>query len=296
MSAIMHAVLSREYMGDAKTYEWLKPAAFTASRGKAVGRPFEIYRYFNLTPDYPQTIDVYAKGGSAYGFSSLFSIFDQYGLGIIWLTAGDAMARSLLPDVLISKYIPALEEETRKQAQDQYAKTFVSSPTPHLNGSWNSNGTWNSTELPFTLKITLDDDPGLVIQNLTRGKYNLIDGYAGLYQSTFGKLLGLPTTLYSTYRLYPTDRIVKDVFQGKDVLKEEWRIKWDTIADETKATASELPGVGISGDSCSTWLDTDWIHLAGEAVNKYFFIKDPKTLKVVGVQIPWLRTNLIVQS
>src|SRR6186713_55459 len=104
----MFSILSRKLMSGTAILEWLKPAAFTASRGKAVGRPFEIYRYFNLTPDYPQTIDVYAKGGSAYGFSSLFSIFDQYGLGIIWLTAGDAMARSLLPDVLISKYIPAL--------------------------------------------------------------------------------------------------------------------------------------------------------------------------------------------
>ena len=266
--------------------EWLKPAAFTASNGRAVGRPFEIYRYFNLTPDHPQSIDVYAKGGSAYGYSSLFSIIDQYGVGLIWLTAGDAMSRSLLLDVVISQVVPALEEEARAQAREQYVKLFTGPAT---------SASKNSSDV-VKLNITMDSGPGLLIRNLTNGNHDLLAALPKIYNQTFGKLLGLPTTLYPLYRIFPTDINAFIKTEKDGIYREEWRIKWDTMSDPARYNGSDLPGVGASSDPCSTWLDQDWIHYGGVAINKIIFHRNSRTGKVIGAEVPWLRANLTISK
>jgi len=245
------------------------------------GMPWEIYRHLLLTPRYPQFIDVYSKGGSSYGYNSQVSLIDQYGVGMVWLGAGDAFAALLLPDITMAKIIPALEEEARMQAQATYMKSYASKG--------------NST-MEVKLKFRMDAGPGLIIQNMTRGPHNLLAALPIVYMESFGNLTKIPMTLSPVVRLYPTDMSAKGTIEGREVIKEDWRIKWDPVLDITKWNGTGLVGEGAPGDECSSWVNADWSNYAGQSIEKVVFIKDPATSKVLGVELPWLRTYLPVEA
>src|SRR4051812_1891471 len=96
------AFTDRTLMSQTKLLGWIKPTAFTASVSTVIGMPFEIYRTWLLTPEYPQVLDIYSKGGSSFSYSCKLSLLDNYGVGIVILTAGDALSRGILFDAIMS--------------------------------------------------------------------------------------------------------------------------------------------------------------------------------------------------
>lgn len=91
-----------------------------------MGLPWEIYRTTNLTQTHPHTIDIYAKDGDVVEYYSRLSLIDQYGVGLVILTAGSTKAINPLNEAAFSILIPAVEEEARHQAQ-----RYLGNSRPH---------------------------------------------------------------------------------------------------------------------------------------------------------------------
>jgi len=291
-SVILNSLLNHKMLSDIDFYGWLKPSALTSSPWTMVGAPWEMARYDNMTPTYPQIIDVYGKGGSAYGYNCKLAVIEQYGLGAIWLTAGEPWPVLLIPDMLFGQLIPAIEEETRQQAKDNYAFMFY-------NFKRNATVTDSQRYAPGNVEfgVTVDTGPGLVITNLMRNGVNILSHMGDIYRETFGKLGDIPTTVFPLVRMYPMDVYSYEIgTSGVELVREDWRIKWDPSFDFSKSnwTGTDLTSFQSSGDACGSWVITDWIHYAGISIEKITFIKEVKSNRVIGVELPWLRANLTV--
>ncbi|KAF8854004.1 hypothetical protein BDZ45DRAFT_693805 [Acephala macrosclerotiorum] len=95
-----------------------------SGRTKQRGRPWEIFRSQNLAPAHPHTIDIYTKGGAAYGYEATMGVIDQYGIGYVVLTAGARGPEAQMPLVqaLLVTLTPVVEDKIRETA-DTYAGT-----------------------------------------------------------------------------------------------------------------------------------------------------------------------------
>lgn len=131
----------------------------TGSVENLVGRPWEIQRTASLVPDNPHTVDIFGKSGGAPGYIAQISLVDEYGVGFVILTAGplESATASILIDALIDSLIPAIDEETRMQAQ-RYTGNF-SVPT--------SSDSDNHTDTPVELALALNGT-GLKIESIKR--------------------------------------------------------------------------------------------------------------------------------
>jgi len=306
MSTLAHAFLDRTLLPESTLFGWMKPNSFTSTLQTVVGMPWEIYRAWDLTPKYPQIHDIYSKGGSSFSYSCKLSFFDQYGTAVLIMTAGDALSRGIIFDTVVSVLVPMLEEETRAQAQKNYAKWFETPSTSNSSwsgtGSWNASTNWNaSTHSNSTdyvrLKISLDKGPGLLLHNLTRGNYDIVAALPEIYQTTFADFLAQPIVFNGPQRLYPTEiRTTETDKTGRKVIKEDWRIKFAPVFDTKRWNGTDLPGRGQTSDECSTWLDSDWIHYGGQPMERVVFVKDAASGEVIGAELPWLRANLKVSQ
>ena len=256
-----------------KVRQWLKPQSMTSSVLNTVGRPWEIQRADNLVPENPHTVDIYAKSGGAMGYVSQISLVDQYGVGFVVLTAGPAEVpvESILNDAVISSLIPAIDQETRQQAQ-MYTGNFT---RPQNN------------DAPVALSLSADKGgTGLKIDSLTRNGSDILSGIEKLWDTM------IPQTgiLNSDFRIYPMG--VEKSGTG-DVVLEDWRISFDIVPPDN-AAASDLPGQGsLSSKLCSSWQTSSWLYYGGEALDRIVFSVDRKAGKVVGVEIPVLRSGVL---
>jgi actin-related protein 6 len=66
----------------------MKPSSFAGSPYTFVGMPWEIYRPVDLTPEHPHPVAIFGKSGGAMGYRSQVSLVDEYGIGIVALSAG----------------------------------------------------------------------------------------------------------------------------------------------------------------------------------------------------------------
>ncbi|RJE17672.1 Beta-lactamase [Aspergillus sclerotialis] len=267
------------------TRQWLKPQSMTSGINELVGRPWEIQRTNNLVPENSHTIDIYAKSGGASGYVSQMSLVDEYGIGFVVLTAGpqDSPTASVLNDAVISSLIPAIDQETRKQAHI-YTGNFSSGS---LQKSMSNNG---KTSAPVSLGLSIDNGTGLKIDPLVRNGSNILAGFGKLWNS----LLPMIGILNSDFRLYPTG-IENPVDGEKNVVLEDWRINFDIIPADN-AAMSDLPGQGKLSNICTSWQSESWIYYGGEALDRIVFKVDRGAGKMIGVDIPFLRSGILEKA
>lgn len=277
LSILLHSILDRSALRtETQSRAWLKPHSTTSSIKSLVGRPWEIYRSQNLTPKYPHTIDLYAKNGAAVGYAAQVSVIDQYGLGVVILTAGGPEAWGILYDAILATIVPAVEDEARYQAK-QYA------------GNWTGI---DSLGVDNKLSLALDDGPGLKLEALTRGGEDILAAMKKVYTLVlpqFGKMS-------EDFRIFPADMEISNSTSLRignetyDVVREDWRINLDfSLASAT--TKSDLPGQRLRNDDCISWQSNDWFYWGGEAVDRIIVLKD-KGGRVVGIELPFLRAIL----
>lgn len=261
-----------------KSHEWLKPQSMTSSVFNTIGRPWEIQRADDLVPENPHTVDIYAKSGGAMGYVSQLSLVDQYGVGFVVLTAGpqEVPVESILNDAVISSLIPAIDKEARQQAQ-KYTGNFTSAQTQAAD------------DAPVKLSLSADNGgTGLKINSLTRNGSDILSGIEKLWDTM------IPQTgiLNPDFRIYPTG--IEN--STGDVVQEDWRISFDIVPPDN-AAASDLPGQGsLSSKLCSSWQTSSWLYYGGEALDRIVFSVDRKAGKVVGVDIPVLRSGVLVHA
>lgn len=257
----------------------------TSGLNGLVGRPWEIQRTNNLVPENPHTVDIYAKGGGASGYVSQMSLVDEYGIGFVVLTAGprDSSPAPILNEAVIASLVPAIDKEARKQAQI-YAGDFS------VGSFQNSTNMKRKGNIPVSLSLSIDEGTGLKINSLTRNGSDILDGLGKIWDS----LLPMIGILNPDFRLYPTG-IEKPVEGEDNVVLEDWRINFDTIPADN-AAMSDLPGQGKLSNVCASWQTEAWIYYGGEALDRVVFKVDRGAGKVIGVDIPFLRSGSLAKA
>ncbi|KAK0707715.1 beta-lactamase/transpeptidase-like protein [Lasiosphaeris hirsuta] len=286
LSAFLHAILSRSAtLGLTATQinEWLQPRAFTGSRSSFVGAPWEIFRPEPelLFPGYDvasgqggHTVTVFAKDGAAYGYRARIALLDEYGVGLVLLTAGDADALTSVFDAALSVLVPALEGAAREEGKREYVGAFA------------GKSTRETGEVEVNASVALDG-ASLRLIGLARNGTDILESLGELWAATVGEFLpSIETT--GVYRLYPTGIFRESVLaDGRKVLEEDWRLSPDLLLNSD----TELPGKGISGNDCLDWTLVDWMYYGSEPVDRFVFVKDVGTGSVLGLDLPFLRTR-----
>ncbi|KAI0535261.1 beta-lactamase/transpeptidase-like protein [Xylaria digitata] len=288
LSIFVHGILSRTiFDSDTAVREWLKPTSSTGSLHSLVGTPWEIYRTEELTPDHPHVVDIYAKGGAAYGYQAQMAVLDEYGAGIMLLTAGSALATPPLYDAILTALVPALDEIAREQAMERgYAGLFVDGSTcPSNPSSKEANGS-----VAFNVTVVQDQD-SLVLQSIERNGTDILASLREIWSVTIGGFLAVAP---SKARIFPIDIRNEDLISMSDgtsqrVVREDWRVEWDfTLSGDT-----DLPGAGLSAKNRLTWTLIDWMYYGSEPIDRIVFVLDAESGDVVGLEIPYLRSGVL---
>lgn len=289
LSALVYSVLDRSAL-DSPTavHQWLQPRTFAGSQYSMVGTPWEIIRpppeaLFpskggegkNGNGSRAHTVSIYTKDGAAYGYHSRIAVIDEYGIGAVVMTAGGANAAASVLDAVLQTVIQAADVAAKEETQENgYAVTFVGETTDET-GS-----------VPANVTTTLDAS-SLQLKSVYRNGTDMLEAIREVWQVTLAPLIS-PLAEEGYWRLYPADVTTEGEFQGKKVIREDWRLWLDV-----EQPKSDLPGTEISAHNCMGWTITDWIYYGGEPLDRVVFIKDADTGEILGLEMPWLRTGVL---
>jgi hypothetical protein len=230
LAALCHGILARTILSPELTRQWLKPQSFLGSPYTFVGFPWEIYVPPGLVPEHPHTVTTYNKAGGAAGYRTRISIVDEYGLGLVVLTAGAPFGLSILWDALLATFVPAADEASRQQAT-QYTGPFS-----------------NDCSSPDTCvgALIVQDEDSLVIGSVTRNETDILSGILTLWIVAVGPYI---SGLSPRVRLFPTELAKPDTLDGKAVIRETWRL-WPELP---YMNVTGLPGSGLGSHDCRAW-------------------------------------------
>lgn len=289
LSTFQYRLLTKTMLSDPTAVrEWLQPRAFAGSPNSFVGAPWEIFQPQPgvLTPQHPHSITLYAKGGAAYGYRSQMAVIDEYGVGVVVLTAGDQAVATPLYSAVLSTIIPGVDGAAREEAKSKYSGRFR---TQNNGTSSGPNGT-NPTTATVAATIAMDAN-SLLLENLTRGDQDILEAIRELWMATMGTVLP-DVTPPTTFRLYPTDISSTGFLANGEtkVVRRDWRFEFgsDIISQ------SELPGFELAKMDCLSWALVDWIYYGGEPLDRLVWVEkengDP-----VGWEVPFLRSEVLVR-
>lgn len=273
LSKFTHRLLARSLgLSPTQTRQWLKPEAFGGSTSTAVGMPWEIFRPANLVPKHPHPITIYGKNGGALGYRSQLSVLDEYGIGLIVLSAGAMNAQPLLTDAMLAQFVPAVDGISRKQADDRYARQFKTS----------CNGGNSSSTTDISFKQDIDS---LTISSFHRNGSDMLASTTDIWNLTMGQY---SAPVGPKLRLFPSDLVEETKVQGETLTREVW-ILWPDLIDGER---SDLPGAGLEDANCMTWAIGDWVHYGSQPIDRVLFYKEEDG-NVVGFEAPFLRTGIL---
>ncbi|OAL70091.1 hypothetical protein A7D00_5620 [Trichophyton violaceum] len=265
------------------TKKWLQPRSATSSLNTLVGQPWEILRTSGMTPKHPHTIDINGKSGGAPGYISQISVIDQYGVGVVLSTAGplDSKAAYIINEAVLSAILPAVEDEARKQAE-MYVGEYTSQQSDNEDAT---------NYVPIKLKTVIDNGTGIKLESLSRNDSDILEGIRKVWSAT----LATVGQLASEMRVYPTGIEKTVTNDNKSLVEQDWRINFDLLPNVNEQ-ASDLPGLGKLEALCTSWQTVDWLYYAGVPMDRIVFTVDKEAGRVVGVDIPFLRSGLIQKS
>ncbi|KAJ3565467.1 hypothetical protein NPX13_g7494 [Xylaria arbuscula] len=244
----------------------------------------EIFRTNDLTPDHPHTVDIYAKGGAAYGYQSQMAILDEYGVGILLLTAGSPLAVQPIYDTVLAMLVPALDEIAREQARMRgYTGTFVEDrffPCGNASAAADVNVT------------VIQDTDSLVLHGIERDGKDILAALHEIWAVTIGGFLAVTPSKARIFPIQIRNEVVLTMSDGteKIVVREDWRLEWEFVA----GVNTDLPGAGLSARNCLGWTLTDWMYYGSEPIDRLVFVLDAGTGEVVGLEIPYLRSGVLM--
>ena len=240
--------------------------------GDLVGRPWEIHRTSGLTKRYPHTVDVYAKDGGIPGYLSRFALVDEYGIGIVALTAGLKGVLDSATEGAMSLFVEAVDEEARKQAQ-----------------AYVGNYSTTTTDLgcvEVQMGIDIDDGPGLshesdeerlgytrgdsdtFHQQSCRGEWSLFDGvedisYGDLAHGSCGRVrrrrgvggLAVEPMVFDVKSGLPSEGIFRDALASWSMLESLLRGRSVDVLSIAvrKANHSKLSSKGSISSGQRSW-------------------------------------------
>ncbi|CAH0057005.1 unnamed protein product [Clonostachys solani] len=216
LSAFIRSILKSTLLSPEETRAWLKPLAHTSDPKFSIGAPWEIRRLsLNSTSD-GRIIDLYTKDGSLMVYYSKVVLIPDFGVTLAINVAGDGAGTiiKLLSELMVSKYVPALEAIARKQTFQKFG------------------GLYTSLETNSSIRIEVDDGPGLAITSwINNGVDVLLETVPGIWGSP---LFGHP-------RMYPTN--LQNTSNGTS--SASYRVIF--------SLESQNDGLQIFSDACSDW-------------------------------------------
>lgn len=280
LARILHGILKKTILSTPSDVDrWLKPRTVTTDPYMSIGAPWEIMRLKNVIPDHPRDVEVYTKGGGAYGYMSHLGVVDDYGIGFTLLVAGPNVALNVLVDAVYATILPAVEAEARSQAKTYTGKYSTTKHSQHPSTA----GT--------KLDIAQDDSPGLRITSLTRDGADILESIKLIWNMTIPQVGNLEFP--NGFRVFPagiSQAAEKNKSGNPNLVYEDWRINFDiSRADQTGSPPSDLPGQGTFEGFCGSWQTADWIYYGSQAIDRIVFVRDKRTGKVVGAEVPFLR-------
>ncbi|EPS39734.1 hypothetical protein H072_6481 [Dactylellina haptotyla CBS 200.50] len=272
LSAVALSILQKTLLPPSLVRKWLKSTSTTPNLSYSVGLPWEIYRTTNLTPEYPHTIDIYAKDGGAYGYVTRFGLIEQYGVGFIVLTAGDTEALYPIVEAAVSGLIAAVEEATRTEAL-KYTGVF-------------SNG---DNGAPVVANFSIDHGPGLKLNLLQRNGSDILEAI-GIIWSSQPVSLG---NLSPDFRLYPAEISRNEGLGQGAVVKEDWRLALEVTVPTGYDKGSQLPNNGAFTKPCPGWQTYDLLYYGGQPIDRVVFWLNVTTREVIGLEVPFLKSGVM---
>jgi hypothetical protein len=217
---------------------------------------------------------VFTKAGTAIGYQSILAVIEQYGLGIVVLTAGARGAEAQQPifELVVRAVVQAAEEVARAEAGVYVGKYSA-----------------QDGDVAGEMEIGIDDGPGLVLKGLKMNGSDMIEGIRTLFDKigVGGVKVG---NLSGEMRIYPTD-VWRGVEEGR--VEEDWRLQFDVLED---SWTSGLPGWSERESMCKSWFTGDALYYGGEPVDRFVFVREGSGGKVVGATVPSLRLNLTLSG
>ncbi|KAK3291034.1 beta-lactamase/transpeptidase-like protein [Chaetomium fimeti] len=290
LTSFVRAILARDAaLGTpAEIRQWLQPRTFSGSRSSAVGLPWEMFRpeprllfpgYDAETGEGGHTVTIHAKDGAAYGYHARIALLDEYGVGLVLLTAGNQDALGEVYDAALTGLVPALDAVARQQAVEEYGGVFAGVSTEETGA------------VPVNATVELDGS-SLRLMGLHRKGSDILAALQELWGVTLSEFLP-SLDMTGVYRLYPTGIERKAVLaDGREVVEEDWRVWWEV--EYTSQT--DMPGNGLSESDCLTWTLADWMYYGSQSADRVMFVKDAETGSVLGLDAPFLRTGIMGKS
>ncbi|OHE99643.1 beta-lactamase [Colletotrichum orchidophilum] len=181
------------------TGSWLKPRAFTSSRGYSIGAPWEIWTTSTLL-DSGVPISIYTKSGDLGLYTNVLLLIPDYDLVVSILTAGaEAAGTFQFPSLVISPVIQALIPALEKANKEYAATSFA--------------GDYTDEETNSTLTLAIDDGPGLSLTNYMVRGFDVLS-----HIPSYG--VGSKNQAFNVSgRIYPTNIRVGDQWSWRAVYK-----------------------------------------------------------------------------
>lgn len=293
LSVFFHALLARNatLLPSTAIEGWLKPHAFAGSAHALVGQPWEIFvpDPGTLTPAHPHTIPIFAKNGAAYGYIAQVGVVDELGIALVVLTAGDAGAYQVVYNAALKVVVEAVDEAARQEvAQLGFTGEYEG---PCGMGSEKEEETVNGC---FHVKVEQDAD-SLKLVAVQRNGSDILAAMQEIWAVTVGQFLPGPG-LKGEFRIFPAEVSEPATLgTGSKVVREDWRIWWPIDAPGSGGGLSAAPGAaGFSAaQNCLGWATADWLYYGNESLDRIVFVREEETGKVVGLDVPFLRTGVL---
>ncbi|KAJ5086370.1 alkaline D-peptidase [Penicillium alfredii] len=146
------SILNSTLLPADKTRRWMKPVSFTSDLRYAAGRPWEIYRHVHPSG---VVTDIYTKLGDSGYYTGLLALLPDFGVGFSILGASPHATRSaavqLVADLIADTVIPALMDQAKNEALDNFAGTYAP-----------KDKRFNTT-LTLSVPTSAKSPPGLVV-------------------------------------------------------------------------------------------------------------------------------------
>lgn len=256
------------------TRAWLKPRAHTASLALSIGAPWEINRLtIPVSPNSNRTrvSDLYTKLGGQVGYTAVFALSPDHGLGYSVLLAGPRSGADRFPlrNAVGTAFVAAAEHAAAENAARNFAGTFVDEHEPGSN---------------ITLSVG-PDKPGLGVDALFWRGDEVRDDLAAP-----GKTLP-PANI--TVRAYPTGLEAGAGYGAANATAAGSRlVKYRVIAEALpkKPRVASEGGEGLFGGGCETFFNVGYFAIEGKEIDELVF--EVAGGRLESVRSPALGTNM----
>ncbi|MCJ1430324.1 hypothetical protein MMC29_008242 [Sticta canariensis] len=198
----------------------------------------EIIRANTLTTDH-RVIDLYTSSGGLGLYGSLLVLIPDYDVALTVLVAGPSDTvnpPNELASLILKAFLPVIEKVGKQQAATLYA------------------GSYESLSSNSSLKITVDDGPGLHVNRWVSNGKDFLQAYKAFTGQEVGDV---------DFRLYPTG------------LKNAHAVSFRGILQVLPAgDTANLQKDDIFSTDCSNWIEIDGFQYGFNAADDFLFNVD----------------------